>query len=137
MIGPVIRYVTCKRCKQRFEAARADALYCSPACRQAAHRVRVDAQRRRLKERTAARRAREVKLRVIRAETEAAARENIRRFESGEMTPEVIEDLRRKEKVANLAEWIKSCDKAIERGRRAAVAKADFEAELAAIRGEA
>jgi len=62
---------------------------------------------------------------------------NLRMFRARELTPETIAELRRKERVADLAEWIKSCDEAIERARQASVAKADFEAELAAIRGEA
>jgi len=46
------------------------------------------------------------------------------------MTKEVIADLRQRERIANLHVWIDSCSSAIERGRRAEAAKADFEAEL-------
>ncbi|MEJ7567968.1 MAG: hypothetical protein WKF41_06855 [Gaiellaceae bacterium] len=79
---------------------------------------------------TAARKQREATLRAVTAEFEAGARENIRLFREGEMTEEVIADLRQRERIANLHVWIDSCSSAIERGRRAEAAKADFEAEL-------
>jgi hypothetical protein len=62
-----------------FEAPRSDVRYCSNACRQSAHRERVDAQRRRLKARSEARKARDVAVVARNAEAVARGREHIRR----------------------------------------------------------
>ena len=127
----VIRYVTCKRCKRRFEAPRSDACYCSNACRQAAHRKRINVQSKRLKARTAARREREAALRARTAEKEAAARAFMARSERGEMTPEVFAELKRRERTANLEWAIKTCSEIVERGNRAAATRAKLQVELA------
>lgn len=125
----IIRYVTCKRCARHFAAPRSDACYCSPACRQAAHRVRADKQRNRLKAKTAARREREAAVRAKTAAAEARARANIAR----PWTPEEIARLRWQENAANLSLWIKECNKAIQRGREAMAAKNEFQAKLAQL----
>lgn len=39
-VSKPLRTVTCRGCERRFRPARADARYCSDACRQAAHRAR-------------------------------------------------------------------------------------------------
>lgn len=121
-----IRYVTCKRCKAKFEAPRSDAKYCSNACRQAGHRKRGAAQRKRSK----TRKEREATLRERRAVEEAAALEKIRRAQRVPMTPEAIAELRRRERIANLRWSIETCAKIAEHGREAEAAKAEFEAEL-------
>ncbi len=105
----------CKTCKAKFAPARKDAKFCSAACRVKAYRKRRDAQIVRLRKRTAARKEREAKVRATTAEAEARARANHRVFNEG--TPEEIEAMIRRRRIAELEERLAGMLRLAEKAR--------------------